>query len=127
MFFHIQKELSVNSDQSLLLRGTRIVIPSKLQNHVIDLAHEGHQGISRTKQLLREKVWFPTIDKQVEEKVSCAYSLSSHNKTSNIEPLCMPEASMNPLESLSIDFCGPFPSGEYLLVLIDDYTHVIPK
>jgi hypothetical protein len=39
----------------------------------------------------------------------------------------MPEASMNPLESLSIDFCGPFPSGEYLLVLIDDYTHVIPK
>ena len=92
-FFHIQNELSVNSDQSLLLCGTRIVIPSKLQNHVIDLAHEGHQGISRTKQLLREKVWFPTIDKQVEEKVSCCLACQVTTNTSNIEPLCMPEAS----------------------------------
>ncbi|CAB4022055.1 Hypothetical predicted protein [Paramuricea clavata] len=95
-FFHIQNELSVNSDQSLRLRGTRIVIPSKLQNHVIDLAHESHQGISRTKQLLREKVWFPTIDKQVEGKVSCCLVCQVTTNTSNIEPLHMPEASKNP-------------------------------
>ena len=31
------------------------------------LAHEGHQGIFRTKQLISEKVWFVNIDKQVEE------------------------------------------------------------
>jgi hypothetical protein len=89
---------------------------------VIDLAHEGHQGISQTKQLLREKVWFPTIDKQVEEKVSCCLVCQFTTNTSNIEPLCMPEASKNPWESVSIDFCSPFPSGEYLLVLINNYS-----
>jgi len=39
---------------------TRIVIPTALK--VIQLAHEGHQGIVKTKALLRSKVWFPNID-----------------------------------------------------------------
>ena len=36
----------------------RIVIPPSLQNHAVQLAHEGHQGIVKTKQLLRQKVWY---------------------------------------------------------------------
>jgi hypothetical protein len=66
---------------------------------VIDLAHEVHQGKSRTKQFLREKVWFPTIDKQVEEKVSCCLACqvtTNKSNIANIEPLCMPVASKNP-------------------------------
>ena len=33
------------------------------------LAHVGHQGIVKTKCLIREKVWFPGIDKMVKDKV----------------------------------------------------------
>lgn len=51
------------------MRQARIVIPGKLQNKIIDIAHEGHQGIHKTKQLLRETVWFPGIDKLVENKI----------------------------------------------------------
>ena len=29
----------------LMLRGTRLVIPRKLRKQVLDLAHEGHQGM----------------------------------------------------------------------------------
>lgn len=50
-----------------LIVENRIIIPETLQHTVIQLAHEGHQGIVRTKQLLREKVWFVNIDKKVEE------------------------------------------------------------
>jgi hypothetical protein len=32
------------------MRGERIVIPEKLQKQMIQIAHEGHQGIVRTKQ-----------------------------------------------------------------------------
>ena len=35
----------------------------------IVLAHEGHQGMVRTKARLREKVWWPGMNKQVEEAV----------------------------------------------------------
>ena len=55
----VQDELSVTSDGSLLLRGTRLVIPTSQQLRIVQVAHEGHLGLVKTKQLIREKVWFP--------------------------------------------------------------------
>ena len=50
----------------LALRGERIVVPQELRERMVKFAHEGHQGILRTKQLLRAHVWFPGIDVMVE-------------------------------------------------------------
>ena len=58
-FNKVQKEITVNSDNTLLLRGTHIVIPTILQSRTIILAHEVHRGITRIKQLLREKNMVP--------------------------------------------------------------------
>lgn len=52
----------------VVLRGTRIVVPRKLIRRVLDLAHEGRQGIVKTKQRLKSKVWRPGIDKEAEKK-----------------------------------------------------------
>ena len=52
----------------VVLQGTRIFVPQKLQKRVLDLAHKGHQGIVETKEHLRSKVWHPGVDK--EEKIS---------------------------------------------------------
>jgi len=57
----IKDELSVFN--GLVLRRNRIVIPSTLRSKAVDLAHGGHQGIVKTKQLIRDKVWFRGIDK----------------------------------------------------------------
>ena len=46
----------------LLLRGSRLVIPRELRTRVLELAHEGHQGIVETKCRLCSKVWWPKID-----------------------------------------------------------------
>ena len=68
----VQKELTFCFTNYIILRGTRIFVPEILQQRVIDLAHEGHQGIAKTKSLLREKVWFAGMDGAVEKKVkSC--------------------------------------------------------
>ena len=52
----VKDQLALSSTHNIILRGTRIVIPSVLQQRVIDLAHEGHQGIVK---LLREKGLVP--------------------------------------------------------------------
>ena len=58
---HVKHEFaSVGSN--LLLRNSRIVIPCALQERVIELAHERHQGKVKTKRLLRSKAWFPYMD-----------------------------------------------------------------
>ena len=40
----------------LILKQIRIVIPQDLRKQTIDLAHEVHQGIVKTKQVMRTKV-----------------------------------------------------------------------
>ena len=50
----------------LILRDTRIVIPSKLRPRVLSLAHEGHPGIVSMKHRLWSKVWWPGIDRAAE-------------------------------------------------------------
>ena len=47
----------------LVLQGSRIVIPEKLRQEMIDPAHEGHQGIVKTKERLRTKVWWSGMDR----------------------------------------------------------------
>ncbi len=53
MFSKIREELTVNTDSSIILRGTRIVLPLSLRKQAMEIAHEGHQGLVKTKQLLR--------------------------------------------------------------------------
>ena len=40
----------------LVLRGDRIGVPNTLQNKIVNIAHEGHLGITKTKNLLRSRV-----------------------------------------------------------------------
>ena len=44
-----------SEDYDVLLRGCRIIIPYVLRHKAIQLAHEGHQGVVKTKSLLRSK------------------------------------------------------------------------
>ncbi|KAK3092457.1 hypothetical protein FSP39_003031 [Pinctada imbricata] len=123
-FHKVRNELSIaNHDgKEFLLRGSRLVIPFSLQRKIVEIAHEGHQGIVKTKQLLREKVWFPGIDSAVENLCRSCVPCLATTPENKIEPLKMSPLPDSPWNEVSVDFCGPFPSGDYLLVVIDDYS-----
>jgi len=114
-------EMSVCDD--IVLKGTRIVMPESLRNRTLKLAHETHQGIVRTKQLMREKVWWPSLNKDIEKLISTCHVcqvLSDHDMRP--EPMRPTELPSRPWEHISIDLCGPFPTGENLLVVVDYYS-----
>ena len=114
-------ELAVSASGNLVLRGTRIVIPKSLQEHVVNLAHEGHQGLVKTKSLLREKVWFPNIDKLVESKVKTCSACLITTPECKREPLRMSSLPAAPWKEISVDFAN-LPNQEYLLLITDDYA-----
>ena len=118
----LKDELLVYS--GVVLRGNRIVVPSKLRERDVDLAHAGHQCIVKTNSLIPDKVWFPGIDKMVKDKVdNClACQAITPSKPSRIEPLQMTALPSGPWKMLAMDFLGPFPSGDNLLVVIDEYS-----
>jgi len=114
-------ELGMTSD-GLVLRGTRICVPASLQVHTVKLAHEGHQGLNKTKRLLREKVYFPGIDDMVTSLIYQCVPCMSNTDEKPREPLIMTNLPERPWSNLASDFYGPLPSGHYLMVVIDEYS-----
>ena len=121
-FRAVQEELVVTPDDSTILRGRRLVIPTSLQRAVLELSHEGHQGITKTKANLRSKVWFPNIDTAAETMVRSCVPCQANISRLTHTPLQMSSLPSGPWQKLSVDFCGPIPSGEYLFVIIDEFS-----
>ena len=122
LFMNIKDELTVNSNSNLVLRGQRIVLPTELQQRAVQIAHEGHQGLVKTKKLLREKVWFPGIDKMAKNLIQNCVACQANSLPDHPQPLQMTPLPPKPWHTVNVDFCGPFPTGEYLLVVIDAHS-----
>lgn len=120
-FYSIRHELYVMD--GLIFRLNQIVIPSCLQRKVIKAAHSlGHLGMTKTKQMLREKYWFPEMNKMTEVLVGQCYECQLTTKQHRQEPVKMTNIPQNPWEVVSVDFGGPYPDGHYNLVVIDKRT-----
>ena len=117
----LKDELTIGTTTQVILRITKLVIPNELQHCVVELAHEGHQGITKTKSLLREQVWFPGINKMVEDRVKSCLACQVATPKEAREPLKMSHLPNQVWEELSIDF-AELSTGDYLLVVSDDYS-----
>ena len=106
----------------LVLRGTRIVLPSKLRPQALALAREGHLGIVGTKQNLRSKVYWPGMDKAAEKHCKSCHGcqlVAQPNPPEPIRSTALPDA---PWQHLAANLMGPFPSGHSILVVVDYYS-----
>ena len=106
-YFNVRDELVV--DDSFIMRGTdRLIVP--LRPRVIDLAHEGHQGLVRTKQRLCELYWWPQMDNYVYNMTASCVSCQYTDKTTKTAPapLIPVDLPNGPWEKVGIDITGPF-------------------
>ena len=116
--------------QGVVMRGDRLFIPKtepepgqgSLRTRAVELAHEGHLGVEKSKRLLRACIWFPGMDALVEEKVASCVACQASVYRPNRDPLCPSKLPERPWQKVSADFWGPLANGEHLLVIIDDYS-----
>ena len=108
----------------VVMRGNRIVMPESLWKQSILLAHEGHQGMVRTKARLREKVWWPRMDKQVEETIRACHPCQLVGPRAKPEPVRSTTLPEGPWQELSIDLLD-MSNGEHLLVVVDYHSRWI--
>ncbi|XP_055635391.1 uncharacterized protein K02A2.6-like [Toxorhynchites rutilus septentrionalis] len=102
---------------NLLLRGDRLVLPELLRHQTLEIAHESHPGMVVMKRRLRQKVWWPRMDSEIESFVrkckACTLVSAPDQRT---------EMPLHPWTHIAADFLGPLPSGHNLLVLIDYHS-----
>ena len=119
-YFHVKNEL--HSYGQLLLDGSRIVIPEVLQEHVLKLAHEGHQGMVKTKCRQRSKVWWPKVAADTEKLCNSCHGCQAVSEYFAPEPIAQADPPSGPWQDCTADILGPLPSEENLLVIMDCYS-----
>ena len=72
--------------KGILLKSTRLVIPSTMRLEILDRVHEGHQGITKCRERAKQSVWWPGMSKQIQDMIECCRVCNEHKKNS-IEPL----------------------------------------
>ena len=67
LYWNFREDLSV--EDGLVMKGSRLLIPSTLKWKVMEQIHEGHQGIEKCMLKARESVFWPGISDDIWEAV----------------------------------------------------------
>ena len=112
---------SLNSEQGVLLYLNRVVIPTSLQGKLLDMLHEGHMGITKTKGLARSYIWWPNLDSDIEVMVNSCMQCQLHRNHPPAHNAHSWEHPEGPWQHLHIDFAGPF-KGHMFMIIVDAYS-----
>ena len=115
------RRIELSTEGGCLLWGNRVVVPHKLRAKVIQEVHPNHPGMSRMKAVARSYVWWPGMDRDVE---NCVKSCSACQQVQNLPakaPLHPWGWPQKPWQRVHVDFAGPF-MGRYFLLAIDAHS-----
>ena len=118
-YFSCRDELSI--EEGCILWGVHVIVPKKLQSEVLTMLHEGHVGIMKMKMLARSYVWWPGLDKAIEQLVKSCKSCQEVQKVPESAPLHPWIWPSKPWVRLHLDFAGPF-LGKSYLIAVDAYS-----
>ena len=119
-YWNFRGELSVVGN--LILKSSRILIPSSLRLEVMDKIHEGHQDIVKCRARAKQSVWWPGLSREIQDMIhGCRVCLE--NKANPPEPLIPSIFPERPWQEIGIDFF--YSKGRDYLLIIDYFSRFI--
>ena len=120
---YIDLQAELYESEEVILRLDKIIPPASLRTKIINIAHkQGHLGLSKTKEMIRHKYWWPRMNIEIETIVKNCFECQIATPAKQTQPAKMTELPPRPWSVVEIDFCGPFPTGKYALVITDQYS-----
>ena len=101
----------------LLMRGSRIVIPSSMRSEMLEKLHRGHQGVTKCREWARQSIWWPGLSKQLEELVKNCKECCRH-QSQRAEPLVPSVLPSLPWQKVAVDL---FEWRKHMYLLLIDY------
>jgi hypothetical protein len=118
--FHRRRfELTVEGE--CLMLGSRVIIPKSLQGDILKELHSTHAGMSQMKRLSRSYVWWPGLDRQIEDLVKGCIHCQSNRDSPAAVPLNPWSWPAKPWQRIHIDFAGPF-LGKMFFLVVDAHS-----
>jgi transposase InsO family protein len=120
-YWSVRDEIAV--EDGLLMRGCRLIIPTKMRTDILERIHGGHQGITKCRMRARESVWWPGISTQIEEMIKrCQVCIPE--ATVRHEPLRPSEFPERPWQKVGMDLLH---CDGYWYLLVTDYFSRYPE
>ena len=120
-YWEHRDEMSVYN--KIIMRGERVLIPEKKRKDVLQNLHQHHLGITKTKQLARDTVYWPQMNAQIEDMVSrCEECLQLRNRQQK-EPMIIHPIPDRPWSKVGSDLFEL--SNRHYIVAVDYYSNFI--
>ncbi len=84
-FFHIRDEL-VTQD-GLIFRGDRLIIPKSLRRQMLIELHSAHQGLESIMRRARESIYWPHLNQELRDHIARCQACSTYRDKQSKEPL----------------------------------------
>ena len=118
-YWNYRGELSVYN--GVIYRGERVCVPRALRPKMLKIIHSSHTGMVKCKQRARDLVFWPNMNKQIEEMVSTCEACLEHRAKPPREPMVIPPVPSLPWSKVGTDI---FQLGrKSYLVLVDYYSN----
>ena len=113
----VRDELSEKSEE-IVFKGENIVIPTLQRSDVIKKIHLGHLGMVLCKRRARDLVYWPGMNKQIEEIISSCNICAEHRSSNPTEPMICSEVPERPWQRVASDL---FTWNNLQYILLVDY------
>ena len=115
----ILPEITITGN-GVLLKRDRIILPTKLQDQAINLAHQGsHPGQSSMERRLRFHFFFHGMYAKVAEFLSLCAECKLFTNKNYKEPQKAHEVPVKCWQKVAVDLFGPMPSKKHVVVVQD--------
>ena len=111
--------MRVNIQYDIILKDNDVVLPTIFHRTAVKLAHVGHQGVQKTKALMRSNVFSIGMDKGIEDEINNCIACQSTDRPTppaEIQPSHLPGKVW---DTLNIDFLGPLLNGKCVFAIMD--------
>lgn len=114
-FYEKRHEITVQNN--VLFWGIRVIIPSKLQEKILQELHQGHTGMVKMKSLARSHLWWPGVDFDIEKSTKQCLGCQVTRNEPKEAPVHPWEFPSKPWQRIHVDFAGPFMNSMFLVVV----------
>ena len=113
---YARRKLELSVEGGCVLWGCRVVVPRKGRKSALQMLHEAHPGVARMKSLARGYIWWPGMDREIEDCVKSCTICQTTRKDPPVTPLHPWAYPEKPWTRIHIDYAGPLEGKMFLLI-----------
>ena len=120
-YWTVRGELSVVI--GVLMKASRIMVPSTMRLQMLDKVHEGHQGIVKSRECAKTSVWWPDLSCEIQDMVENC-KICAKYRQQRAEPLIPTPFPERPWQVIATDLFE-LDNLNYLIMMVDYFSRFV--